>query len=43
MTGVASTCTRPLPTRGAVCSSRTTSSDTPFKPGLRFAAAFMRA
>src|SRR5712691_11581 len=32
MTGVASTCTRPLPTRGAVCSSPTRSSDDPFIP-----------
>jgi hypothetical protein len=36
MTGVASTCTRPLPTRGAVCSSRTTRSEVPFKPGFSF-------
>src|SRR5215468_439899 len=32
ITGVASTCTRPLPTRGAVCSSPTTISAEPFWP-----------
>src|SRR5688572_33428506 len=32
MTGVASTATRPLPTRGAVCSSATTSSAVPTSP-----------
>src|SRR3989449_7943593 len=36
MTGVASTCTRPLPTRGAVGSSPRTSSAAPFRPGFRF-------
>src|SRR6185295_4939359 len=33
ITGVASTCTRPLPMLGAVCSSPTTSSDVPVIPG----------
>ena len=32
MTGVASTGTRPLPMRGAVCSTPTSSSDVPFIP-----------
>src|SRR5438105_2426093 len=34
ITGVASTCTLPLPTRGAVCSSPTRSSALPFIPAL---------
>src|SRR6266849_2406119 len=34
ITGVASTCTLPLPMRGAVCSAPTTSSALPVRPGL---------
>ena len=34
ITGVARTCTRPLPTRGAVCSSPTRSSAMPLRAGL---------
>ena len=43
MTGVASTGTRPLPTRGAVCSTPTSNSADPFSPGCSFDKSVMRA